>query len=71
MGYFERFIAEQRLPDLFLMTPQAENDYCGFTQSAIERHLGPAILAADILVEIEQVVRFVGGNGSVEALRTG
>jgi len=70
MGYFERFIAEQQLPDLFLMNPSAENEYCGFSQGVLEHHMGPAILAADILVEIEQVLRVVGGVGSVEELRT-
>ncbi len=70
MGYFERFIAEQRLPNLFLMHPDADNDYCGFSQGVIERNLGPAIVAADILVEIEQVVRVVGAEGSLDALRS-
>ena len=27
MGYFERFIAEQRLTDLFLFNPQPDNDF--------------------------------------------
>jgi predicted CoA-substrate-specific enzyme activase len=69
MGYFERFIAEQRLPDLFIMNPHAENDYCGLSPSLLEHHLTPAILAADILVEIEQVLRVVGEEGSVEELQ--
>lgn len=68
MGYFERFIAEQRLPDIFLMNPQAENDYCGFNQTVLEQHIAPAILSGDILVEMEQVLRVVGVNGSVEGL---
>ncbi|MBI2929658.1 MAG: anhydro-N-acetylmuramic acid kinase [Verrucomicrobia bacterium] len=69
MGYFERFIAEQQLPDLFLLNPQQENDYCGFDKTTLVRHLSPAILVADIIVEIEQVLRVVGAPGSVEELR--
>jgi len=41
MGYFERFIAEQRLPDLFIMNPHADNDYCGLSPSLLEHHLTP------------------------------
>jgi predicted nucleotide-binding protein (sugar kinase/HSP70/actin superfamily) len=68
MGYFERFIAEQRLPDLFLLSPEPENDHLGFGEAALIRNLMPAILVADILVEIEQVLRVVGVPGSVERL---
>jgi predicted CoA-substrate-specific enzyme activase len=68
MGYFERFIAEQRLPDLFLLSPEAENDHLGFGEAALIRNLMPAILVADILVEIEQVLRVVGLPGSAERL---
>ncbi|MCF7731205.1 MAG: acyl-CoA dehydratase activase [Akkermansiaceae bacterium] len=68
MGYFERFIAEQRLPDLFLLNPNATNDYLGFDESTLLRHLMPAVLVADILVEIEQVLRVAGADGSVAQL---
>lgn len=69
MGYFDRFIAEQRMPDLFMLNPHAGNDYCGFSHSVLEQHLAPGIIAADILVEIEQVLRVVGADGSLEELR--
>ena len=69
LGYLERFIAEQQLPDLFLLSPGEENDYCGFTASALSRNLSPAILVADILVEIEHVLHVAGVPGSVEQLR--
>ncbi len=69
MGYFERFIAEQRMADLFLLNPKAENNYCGFSASELGGHLTPAILVADILVEIEQVLRVAGTAGSVAELR--
>lgn len=69
MGYFERFIAEQRLPDLFLLNPRKENDWCGIDRMALVESVSPAIQMADILVEIEQVLGAVGLSGSVEQLR--
>jgi len=70
MGYFKRFIAEQRLPDLFLLNPSAENDFLGFDKAALVRRLTPAILMADTLVEMEQVLRVAGESGSVKQLQT-
>jgi predicted CoA-substrate-specific enzyme activase len=69
MGYFERFIAEQRLPDLFLLNPGPENGWCGLDRMALVESVSPAIQMADILVEIEQVLRAAGLPGSVEQLR--
>lgn len=69
MGYFERFIAEQRLPDLFLLNPDAGNDFLGFDKAILVRCLTPAILVADILVEIEHVLRVVGGSGCLDRLQ--
>ena len=68
-GHFERLITEQRLPDLFLFYPHAENDYLGFDALTLARNLAPAILIADILVEIDHVLRVVGGPGAVERFR--
>jgi predicted nucleotide-binding protein (sugar kinase/HSP70/actin superfamily) len=65
MGYLERFVAEQRLPDLFLFVPEEKNDYCGFDRSTLAEHISPAIPLGDILVEIEQVLRVAGGGDSV------
>jgi predicted nucleotide-binding protein (sugar kinase/HSP70/actin superfamily) len=69
MDYFERFLAEQRLADVFLLNPHADNNYLGFGAAALTQHLSPAILLADILAEIEQVLRVVGAPGSLEQLR--
>jgi len=65
-GYFERLIAEQQLPDLFVLNASAENDYLGYPADVLARHVSPAIVLADILVEIDHVLRVVGANGSVE-----
>ncbi len=69
MDYFERFIAEQQLPDLFLPNPNADNDFLGFDELTMIRNLTPAVLVADILVEIEQVLRVVGSSDSVPQLQ--
>jgi predicted nucleotide-binding protein (sugar kinase/HSP70/actin superfamily) len=69
MGYFERFIAEQRLADVFLLNPDVENNYLGFGATALGQHLSPTIVLADILVEMEHVLRVVGAPGSLERLR--
>ena len=68
-GYLERFLAEQRLPDLFLFYPGAENDYCGIDKYKLAGHISSAVLVADILVEIEQALHVVGAPGSGERLR--
>ncbi len=69
MGYFERFIAEQRLSDVFLISPQPGNSYCGFPEAALTQALSAVIPVADILVEIEHVLRVVGAGASLDQLR--
>jgi predicted nucleotide-binding protein (sugar kinase/HSP70/actin superfamily) len=64
-GYFERFIVDQRLPDFFILSASAENNYLGYSTETLTRHIGPAIVLADILVEIEHVLRVVGAPGSL------
>jgi len=66
MDYFERFIVEHRLADVFMVSPSRENDYLGFDPFVLMSHLSPAILLADILVEIDHVLRVVGAPGSME-----
>jgi len=68
-GYLERFIAEQRWPDVFLVDPQPANDYLGVGESTLAQNLSPAITVADIMGEIEQVLQVAGKPGSVEQLR--
>ena len=66
MDYFERFIVEHRLADTFMVHPGPENDYLGFDPLILMRHFSPAVLLADILVEIDHVLRVVGAAGSLE-----
>jgi hypothetical protein len=66
MDYFERFIVDHQLSDVFMISPARENDYLGFDPSVLMKHLSPAVLLADILVEIDYVLRVVGSAGSVE-----
>jgi predicted CoA-substrate-specific enzyme activase len=68
-GYLERFIAERQLDDLFLLIPSEQNGHCGFGARALAEHVSPAILLADLLVEIDEVLRVVGSEGSAERLR--
>jgi predicted CoA-substrate-specific enzyme activase len=60
MGYLERFIVDQRLDDLFLLVPGADNDHCGYDSLILAKYTLPALLLADIMVEIEQVLHVVG-----------
>jgi len=69
LGYFERFIAEQRWPDFFLVNVAAEYDYLGFDALTLAKNLSPAILLADILVEIDHVLRVAGAPDTVGQLR--
>ncbi len=68
-GYLERFIGEQRWSDVFLVDPQPTNDFLGIGESRLAQHLSPAIIVADIVLEIEQVVQVAGQPGAVEQLR--
>ena len=69
MGYFERFLTEQRLTDLFLFNPQPDNDFLGFDKNVLAQHLAQAIILADILVEIDHVLRVVGHQDVLDQLR--
>jgi predicted nucleotide-binding protein (sugar kinase/HSP70/actin superfamily) len=68
MRYFERFIVEHQMTDVFLLNPEPENDYLGFDPANLIKHLSPAMLLADILVEMDNVLRVVGARGSLEKL---
>ena len=69
LDYFERFIAEHQLPDVFMFDLRAENDYGGFGLPDLTRDLSAAMPVADLLVEIEHVLRVVGADGSRDQLR--
>jgi len=69
MGYFERFITEQQLSDVFMFDLRKENDYGGFDLPELTRSLSAAVPVADILVEIEHVLRVVDADGSMDQLK--
>ena len=71
MGYFERFICEQELPDVFLFELREENNYGGFALSDLTRDLSAAIPVADIVVEIEHVLKVVASDSDRQQLRNG
>ncbi len=69
LGYLERFIVEQQLADTFVFSPQEKSDGLGFDKMTLAKHTALTLLVADILVEIEHVLRVVGPEGSVDQLR--
>jgi len=69
MSYLERFIVEQRLDDLFLLVPDANNDHCGYDQLTLAKYTLPAVLLADIMVEIEQVIHVACGDDARARLK--
>jgi predicted CoA-substrate-specific enzyme activase len=66
MDYFERFIVEHQLSDVFMIHPGPENGYLGFDPFILMKHFSPAVLVADILVEIDNILRVAGAPGSLE-----
>jgi predicted nucleotide-binding protein (sugar kinase/HSP70/actin superfamily) len=68
-GYLERFIAERRMEDLFLLVPGKQNGHLGVGARTLAEHVSPAILLADLLVEIDQVLRVAGAEGSADRLQ--
>jgi predicted CoA-substrate-specific enzyme activase len=66
MEYFERFIVEHQLADVFMVCPGSEVGYLGFGPSILMNHMSPAILLADILVEIDYNLRVAGAPGCIE-----
>ena len=57
------------LPEIFLLSADADNNYLGVGAQVLANALPPAILVADILEEIDSVLRVVGEPGAVEQLR--
>lgn len=69
MGYLDRFISDQRLTDFFLLNPGDENDYLGFDPATLANCLTPAVVVADVLVELEQTLRVVSSTEGLKTLR--
>jgi predicted CoA-substrate-specific enzyme activase len=69
LDYLRRFIEEQQIPDLFLFVPTEENGQSAIDRINLAKHTALTLLVADIIVEIEHVLRVVGGRGSVDRLR--
>ncbi len=66
LDYLKRFIVEQRLSDLFLFVPTGDYGQSANDRLTLAKHSALAILVADILAEIEHVLRVVGAHGSRE-----
>ena len=69
LDFLRRFIAEQRLPDLFLFAPTEENGQSAMDRMTLAKNSAQTLIVADLVVEIEHVLRVVGAEGSVDRLR--
>jgi len=69
MDYLKRFISEQRMLDVFLFNPREENDYLGFDPNILAQHVSPAIVLADIMVEIDYVLQVIGKPSALAQLQ--
>ncbi len=68
LDFLRRFIAEQQLTDLFLFAPTEENGRSAIDRITLAKHTALTLLVADLLVEIEHVLRVAGDEGSVDSL---
>ena len=69
LDYLRRFIIDQQLPDLFLFVPTEDYGQGAINRLALAKHSALTLLMADLVVEIEQVLRVIGDQGSVDRLR--
>ncbi len=69
LDFLKRFIVEQHVPDLFLFVPTEEHGQSAIDRIALAKYSALTLLVADLLVEIEHVLRVVGAEGSVDQLR--
>jgi predicted CoA-substrate-specific enzyme activase len=68
LDYIKRFIVEQQLADLFLFVPTEENGQSAIDRMALAKHTAQTLMIADLVVEIEHVLRVAGAEGSVDQL---
>jgi len=69
LDFLKRFIVEQHLPDFFLFVPTEENGQSAIERMTLAKHTALALLIADLIIEVEHVLRVVGASGSVDQLR--
>jgi predicted CoA-substrate-specific enzyme activase len=69
LDFLRRFIGEQQLADLFLFVPTEVNGQSAIDKIMLAKRTALTLLAADLVVEIEHVLRVAGAEGSVDRLR--
>jgi predicted nucleotide-binding protein (sugar kinase/HSP70/actin superfamily) len=69
LDFLRRFIGEQQLADLFLFVPTEENGRSAIDRITLAKNSAQTLMVADLVVEIEHVLRVVGAEGSVDQLR--
>ena len=67
--YFQHFIEDNELSDLFIFDPQEANNYYGLNPRKLGQFLASLIILADLFLEMEQTLRVVGEPGSLDLLR--
>jgi predicted CoA-substrate-specific enzyme activase len=69
LDFLRRFIVEQKLADLFLFVPTEGNGLSTIDRITLSKNSAVTLLVADIVVEMEHVLRVVGADGSAGQLR--
>jgi predicted CoA-substrate-specific enzyme activase len=66
--YFEEFIEEHQLDDVFIFAPNVNNNYYGLTSLDLFTSTPYACTVADMFNEMEGVLHVVGGPGALDEL---
>ncbi|HEX9113192.1 MAG TPA: acyl-CoA dehydratase activase-related protein, partial [Nitrospirota bacterium] len=69
LDFLRRFIGEQKLSDLFLFVPTEDYGLGAVKRALLAKNSALSLLAADIVVEMEHVLRVVGEEGSADTMR--
>ncbi|MHA2089920.1 MAG: acyl-CoA dehydratase activase [Candidatus Kariarchaeaceae archaeon] len=66
--YFEEFIEEHQLDDVFVFAPNVNNNYYGLTSLELFTSTPYSCTVADLFNEMEGVLQVVGGPGALDEL---
>ncbi len=70
LDYYENFIQENKLEDVFMFIPDFENNFFGMGKSKLFQFLPLTICLADVMLEIHNTLAVVGKEGSTNLLRS-
>lgn len=69
LNYFQQFIRNNELPDLFIFDPSTGNNHYGLSARKITQLATPMLTLADLFVEMEQVLTVTGAADAPTQLR--